>query len=112
MKRIFCIAIAALAITLASHQQASAWHKCTFGIGMNVSCEGGGNTLLWGVWRGGPAPCQGDGCGYGYGGKHGFGGGYFGGPYADAGMGMPAYAGDPTFQGGQVMPTSMPQQPM
>jgi len=58
MKRILCTALAALGLLLGSQQQASAWHKCSFGVGLNLSCEGANNSVLWGVMKGGPAPGQ------------------------------------------------------
>jgi hypothetical protein len=61
MKRILGASVAALALVLATQQQASAWHKCNFGIGLNLSCEGGGNCVLWGMFKGAQTPGHVDG---------------------------------------------------
>ncbi len=70
MKRL-AFGVAAVALVLASQQQASAWSKFNFGVGLNVGWQGGGNSVLWGVLKGAPTP--GDG-GYGDGGGPGLGG--------------------------------------
>src|SRR4051812_12326789 len=56
MKKVLALGFAAVAVLATSQQQASAWHKCTFGAGVTFSCEGGGNTALWGLLRGAPTP--------------------------------------------------------
>ena len=47
MKRIPYIALLACGLLLAGQQQASAWSKYNFGVGLNVGWEGGGNSVLW-----------------------------------------------------------------
>jgi hypothetical protein len=58
MKRILCATMVAFGLLLTSSQQASAWSKFNFGVGLNVGWEGGGNSILWGVMKGGPSPGQ------------------------------------------------------
>lgn len=75
MKRL-AFGVAAVALVLASQQQASAWSKFNFGVGLNVGWQGGGNSVLWGVLKGRPLPGDGgygDGGGPGLGGAPGFG---------------------------------------
>jgi hypothetical protein len=79
MLRMLSAAIAALCVALVTGQEASAWCKFNFGVGMNVGYEGGGNSILWGAFSGGPPPGAGyDGFGPAYGGGHhqGYAGGY------------------------------------
>jgi hypothetical protein len=73
MNKVLAMGLVALALLLTAQQQASAWSKYNFGVGLNVGWEGGGNSVLWGVLNGGPSPGQADG---------GFSGGYPG----DSGM--------------------------
>ena len=56
MKRMAILSLLALSVILASEQQASAWCRFKFGIGLNISYEGSGNTFLWGLCKGGPNP--------------------------------------------------------
>ena len=69
MKKVLASGLAALALVLLAQGQASAWHKCNFGVGLNWSCEGGGNCVLWGLLKGAPTPGQTDG---NFDGDHGF----------------------------------------
>lgn len=76
MKKTLALGLAALALLACSQQKASAWSKFNFGIGANIGWEGGGNSVLWGVLKGGPTPGMYD---HGFGGApimndHGFGG--------------------------------------
>jgi hypothetical protein len=64
MKRILYIALIALCLVLASNRQASAWSKFNFGVGLNIGFEGGGNSVLFGMFKGAPTPGYGDGGGY------------------------------------------------
>jgi len=70
VKKIVAFGLAALALVMMSQQQASAYKKLNFGVGLNLGWEGANNSVLWGVLKGGPGPGM-DG-GYGYGGDHGF----------------------------------------
>jgi hypothetical protein len=106
MKRIITLAIVASSLILTTSQKASAWHKCQFGIGFNISSEGANNSVMWGVVKGGPAP---HGYGYGYGpgdiGKpgpygYGFGGGFGGYGGGNDGGHDGGYVGDPSMMGG------------
>lgn len=55
MKKILIASVVALTLTTA-HQKAHAWSKYNFGVGMNVGWEGGGNTVLWGLFKGQNVP--------------------------------------------------------
>jgi hypothetical protein len=82
MKRLSYIALLAVGLVLASQQQASAWSKFNFGVGLNIGWEGGGNSVLWGALKGAPSPGGFDG------GYPGFpGGGFNNMPPAHAGLG-------------------------
>jgi hypothetical protein len=65
MQRLIIASLAALGFLAASQEQASAWSKFNFGIGMNLGMEGGGNSVLWGAYTSGPAPGMGYEGGYG-----------------------------------------------
>jgi hypothetical protein len=77
VKKIVAFGLAALALMMMTQQQASAWKKCTFGVGLNLGWEGANNSVLWGVLKGGPGPGMDGGYGgfgdpgFGYG-AHGF----------------------------------------
>jgi hypothetical protein len=104
VKQIVAVGLAALALMLMTHQQASAWHKCSFGVGMNLACEGGGNSVLWGMAKGAPSPGQMDGGfpdGYGYG----PGAPAFGGNFAPIDPGL---AANPAPAPARVMPQAAP----
>jgi hypothetical protein len=93
MNRMLMASLTALTLMGASVQQAPAYCKFNFGVGMNVGMESGGNNLLWGAWKSGCAP------GMGYdGGDPGFG-------YAGLG-GVPQMGGfaDAGFPQAQPMP--------
>jgi hypothetical protein len=79
MNRMLMASLTALTLMGASVQQASAYCKFNFGVGMNLGMESGGNTLLWGAFSSAPAP--GMACG------------------GDPGFGFPAYGGAP-YMGG------------
>jgi hypothetical protein len=59
MKRLMVAGLLALAALVGSQQKASAWIKWNFNAGINASGEGGGNSLLWGLYQSSPYP----GCG-------------------------------------------------
>lgn len=59
MKRSLVFGLAALALLLVNRQEASAWSKFTFGIGMNISCEKENTCFLWGLCKSGPRCCGG-----------------------------------------------------
>src|SRR5207253_3019959 len=73
MKKFFVICGLALALSAVSQQQASAWHKFCFSVGLNVSWEAANNSYFCGRIISGPAP-------YAYA------------PY-DVGFGAPAFPG-------------------
>ena len=58
MKKVLVSGLMAICVIALAQQQASAWSKCNFGIGLNIGWEGANNSFLWGVMKGGPAPCQ------------------------------------------------------
>jgi hypothetical protein len=53
MKKFFAMGVLALTAAGVFHQQASAWCKAGFSVGLNWGWQSGGNNLLWGVWRNG-----------------------------------------------------------
>ncbi len=55
MNRILVAAFVAVACSLASTQQASAWSKFSFGTGLNIGWEGANNSYFGGCFKGGPA---------------------------------------------------------
>jgi hypothetical protein len=97
VKKFLIMAGLALGVAAVSSQQASAWIKCNFSVGLNWSWESGNNSFLWGLWTSGQAPGYPTdvGCnpfcppGYAF-------GGFPGGPaYGDFGGHAPAYNGEP-----------------
>lgn len=91
MKRIMISSLAALGLLLGTHQEASAWSKFRFSVGMNISWEGSGNSVLFGLLKGSPAPYPMDG-GYPQ-------GGYSQGPASPYSPGMIAGGFGPPPQG-------------
>jgi hypothetical protein len=70
MKKFLTVGVLALIAAAFSHQEASAWINCKFGIGFNYGWQSGGNNFLWGAFRNGQpgAPdweCHHQ-CGYNY----------------------------------------------
>ena len=59
MKRMIVAGLLALAALVGTQQKASAWCRWNFNAGINWNYEGGGNSLLWGLYQSSPAP----GCG-------------------------------------------------
>lgn len=59
MKKSILTAGLALLISAWFTDPAHAWVNSKFGVGLNISYQGGGNNLLWGLFRSGqpPAPC-------------------------------------------------------
>jgi hypothetical protein len=91
MRKILAACAVALALVLATGQQASAWHKCSFGVGLNIGFEGGGNCLFWGLLKGAPAPGQMD-------------GNFSGGDFGSASGFDPGFAGPQDFSKPLPMP--------
>lgn len=58
MKKMLAASVAAVALVAVVQQEASAWCKFTFGAGFNTSFECANNSVLWGLIKSGPAPCQ------------------------------------------------------
>lgn len=56
MKRNLGLGLLALGLLLMSQQQAPAYSKFKFGVGLNISWEGANNSFLCGIFKGGPAP--------------------------------------------------------
>jgi hypothetical protein len=92
MKKLVIMSVAALTILALTSQRASAWKQFKFGVGLNLEGSGGGNNLLWGLYKSQQPPAQGYGGyqgpqgspygpnfgGYGGGMGGGFGGGFGG----------------------------------
>jgi hypothetical protein len=74
MKRVFVAGVVALALLAVTRQQASAWCKFNFGVGMNISYEAGGNTKSFLFYQRTSSPFP------------------DGGPWAHGGYAVPAYA--------------------
>ncbi len=87
MRQILTATAAALALVLAAQQQASAWSKYNFGVGLNVGWEGGGNSFLFGVLKGAQSPAG----------------------YADGNM--PGGYGSPGIESAPMMPAPAPAAP-
>jgi hypothetical protein len=59
MKKFLVIGGLALAVAAILGHQAWAWTNCNFSIGLNLSCQSGGNNFLWGLFRNGqPGACD------------------------------------------------------
>jgi hypothetical protein len=56
VKKFLIIGALALGLAAVSVQEASAWIKCNFSIGLNWSWESGNNSFLWGLWSSGQVP--------------------------------------------------------
>jgi hypothetical protein len=93
MKKMLLVALLGLGLVLASEQRASAWSKYNFGVGLNVGYEGGGNSVLFGMFKGEQPPMGMD---------H----GYQGGPEMPIGPGMPS-AKAPQQPAPKAMPASL-----
>ncbi len=59
MRKMLLTALLGLGLVLASGSQASAWSKFNWGAGFNVAWEGGGNSVLWGLFKGENIPNMG-----------------------------------------------------
>lgn len=56
MKRLLLASFLAVAVLATTRQDASAWCKFNFGVGLGFNYEGGGNNLLWGLVKTAPYP--------------------------------------------------------
>ena len=56
MKKFLTIGALTLGLAAFSQQEASAWIKCNFSVGLNWSWEAGNNNYLWGLVRTGQVP--------------------------------------------------------
>jgi hypothetical protein len=56
MKKMMLVALLGLGLVLTSGQRASAWSKVNFGVGLNLGWEGGGNSILCGLFKGAQPP--------------------------------------------------------
>ncbi|MSQ95730.1 MAG: hypothetical protein EXR98_14410 [Gemmataceae bacterium] len=52
MKKFLAVGILAIGLIAMSQNQASAWVKWNIGVGANLGWSSGGNSLLWGAYRG------------------------------------------------------------
>jgi len=59
MKKMLLTALLGLGLVLVSGSRASAWSKFNWGAGFNVGWEGGGNSVLWGLFKGENIPNMG-----------------------------------------------------
>jgi len=58
MKKILAATLLALGLLAAGQQQAQAWSKINFGVGLNFGWQGGGNSAFWGLVKGAQMPNQ------------------------------------------------------
>jgi hypothetical protein len=56
VKKFLIISALALGLAAVVEQEASAWIKCNFSVGLNWSWESGNNSFLWGAWTSGQVP--------------------------------------------------------
>jgi hypothetical protein len=91
MKKFLVICGLALALSALSREQASAWHKFNFNVGLNISWEAANNCYFCGLFTSGPAP-------YGYA------------PY-DGGFGYPAFPPAHGFDGYHAAAPAAPAAP-
>lgn len=78
MKKLFFAGLLALSFLATSQQQAAAWVKINFGVGLNFSYESGNNSWFWGAFNNGQVPGYPTNVPVGLHYGHGF-GGYYGG---------------------------------
>ncbi len=114
MKKFLTIGVLALVLLALPRQQASAWIKCNFSVGLNFNFESGNNCWLWGAFRNGQVP------GYptdaGCHGNNGNNGIYpyaspFGGSGIGSDYGYNGYEGDPGAAAHGAVPTGASQSP-
>jgi hypothetical protein len=60
MKQILTAALLTLGLAATVPQQAQAWSKFNFGVGLNLGWQGGGNSAFWGLVKGSPMPGTGE----------------------------------------------------
>jgi hypothetical protein len=61
MKKLLTLSVLALAASALSARPAHAWSNIRFNVGLNLHWQAADNSLLWGLFRNGPAPgpcCQ------------------------------------------------------
>jgi len=56
MKKLSVVVVLAAFLVISGGQRCHAWSKFNFGGGFNVHWEGGGNSALWGLFKGSPMP--------------------------------------------------------
>ncbi len=56
MNKLLMASLLALGVTVAGQQKASAWSEFKFSAGVNLGWVGGGNRVLWGLYRSAPYP--------------------------------------------------------
>ncbi|HKI31174.1 MAG TPA: hypothetical protein VKA46_04860 [Gemmataceae bacterium] len=56
MKKLLIASLAALCVSMACQQEASAWSEFKFSAGVNMGWVGGGNRFFWGLYRSAPYP--------------------------------------------------------
>jgi hypothetical protein len=90
VKKLVVASVLAMGLIANSNQEAHAWTKFSFDVGLSIKYEAAGNNLLWGLWQNGPYPgcCGPDCCAPTCGSLNGFGAPYL--PYAPS---FPVYGG-------------------
>jgi hypothetical protein len=122
VKKFLIMGALALGLVAMPRQEASAWVKCNFSVGLNWSWESANNSALWGLWRNGQVPgypsdawCCSPGSGSWGSGLYGMGAfpGY--GPYGgdpgygrDPGYGPPPHNGAPPYTAPAPTPAPTP----
>jgi len=61
MNKILAAGAVALVLTATVQQPVQAWSKYNIGVGFNLGWEGGGNSVLWGMYKGANTPGATDG---------------------------------------------------
>jgi hypothetical protein len=57
MKKLLAMSVLALAAVAVSGRPAQAWSNWKFNVGLNLQYQGADNSVLWGLFRGGPVQC-------------------------------------------------------
>ncbi len=56
MKKLSVMVLLAALLVISGEQRCHAWCRYSFGCGINMHYEGGGNSCLWGLFKGSPMP--------------------------------------------------------
>jgi hypothetical protein len=112
MKRYLVACALAVTLVAMADQQASAWSKANFSVGLTYNREASENNFFWGLFRNGPHPYASANSGYGYGG-YGGNGGYATGGYYTPGpaVGSPLPTLPAPGQSAPISPTNQSSTP-